>query len=230
MAKLMWPGENPVGRTLHEVRQRGREQVLTVVGIVKDARLTELDRAEALIFTTRGAHRGQLLLRRDAALLEAIRRTARELNPAAEIEVRPLAANLREYLSLAISGASMASALGLIALSMAVVGVFGVFAHAVEERRREIGIRLALGARASEIVRALAASNGRALLAGLAVGLAVSLLSAPVLGSFLYGLSPLDPLAYIGATLVLGVSAVTATFVPARRACRVDPAVTLRAD
>ena len=124
----------------------------------------------------------------------------------------------------------MAWGIGLLGLALASVGVLGVFAYAVEERRREIGVRLALGAARSHVVWLLLSTSGRGMLAGLGAGLLLSLASGRLLGSYLYRLSPLDPLAYLGVLALLGVTAGAATFVPARRACRVDPAVTLRED
>jgi ABC-type lipoprotein release transport system permease subunit len=111
---------------------------------------------------------------------------------------------------------------------MTSVGVLGVFAYAVEERRREIGIRLALGAARRQIVALLVSTSGRGILAGLAGGLLLSLGCGPLLRNYLFGLAPLDPIAYAGVLALLALTAVAATYVPARRACRVDPAVTLR--
>ncbi|HVH56701.1 MAG TPA: FtsX-like permease family protein [Vicinamibacterales bacterium] len=105
-----------------------------------------------------------------------------------------------------------------------------VFAYSVEERRREIGVRLALGAARSQIVRMLLSTNGRAIVAGLGAGLLLSLGCGPVLRSYLYGLSPLDPGAYATVLTLIALAAGVATLVPARRACRIDPAVTLRED
>ena len=103
-----------------------------------------------------------------------------------------------------------------------------MFAYAAEERRREIGQRLALGATRSQIFRALVATSGRAITFGLAAGVLCSFASGPVLGQYLYGLNPLDPQAYGVIAGLLVAAGTFATLVPARRACRVDPAVTLR--
>jgi putative ABC transport system permease protein len=113
-------------------------------------------------------------------------------------------------------------------LLLAAVGVFGVFAYAVEERRREIGIRLALGAAGRQIVGMLIATSGRAMAIGLGVGILLSFACGALLRSYLYGLRPLDPLAYGIVISLLVAAGFLATVVPARRACLVDPAVTLR--
>lgn len=91
-------------------------------------------------------------------------------------------------------------------------------------------MRLALGAARAQIVRMLVSTSGRAIIVGLAAGVLLSFGSGPILRSFLFGLSPLDPLTYGMVLSLLTMSAIAATFVPARRACRVDPAVTLRED
>ena len=162
--------------------------------------------------------------------VERIRSAAISINPSATVTVRPLRDNIRKYLEESRTGATLAWAIGLLGLTLATVGVFGVFAYAVEERRREIGVRLALGAARQQIVRMLLLTSGRAMIFGLAAGLVLSLGCGPVLRAYLFGLSPLDPIAYGMVTLLLAAAAGLATVVPARRACRVDPAVTLRED
>ena len=94
---------------------------------------------------------------------------------------------MRDYLEKSRTGASLAWAIGLIGLTMATVGVFGVFAYAVEERRREIGLRLALGATRKQIISMLVSSGGRAMLFGLGAGLLLSLGCGPALRRYLYG-------------------------------------------
>ena len=125
-------------------------------------------------------------------------------------------------------GAMVAWGIGLLGLLLASVGVLGVFAYSVEERRREIGIRRALGAARMHILMVLVATSGRGVLVGLGAGLLLSIAGGMLLRGYLYGLSPLDPLAYTGVLTLLAVTAAAATLVPARRACRVDPAITLR--
>jgi ABC-type antimicrobial peptide transport system permease subunit len=124
----------------------------------------------------------------------------------------------------------VASGLAVISLLLAVIGVFGVFSYLIEERRREIGIRMALGATRSQVRTALARACRLPVMMGVAMGLGLSILAGSLLRGFLFGLSPFDPVSYlIVATVLLG-SALLATAVPVRRALRVDPAVTLRAE
>ena len=151
------------------------------------------------------------LTRGGPASVERIRATAASLHPGAIITTRPLVENVRDYLEKSRTGASLAWAIGLIGLTMATVGVFGVFAYAVEERRREIGLRLALGATRNQIISMLVASSGRAMLLGLGAGLLLSLGCGPALRRYLYGLSPLDPVAYGMVAMLLVVAAAFAT-------------------
>jgi predicted permease len=230
LVRAYWAGEDPVGRTLHDVdpRKGTVQRVFTIVGVVRDTYLTGLERIDPVIFTPEDV--GAFLTRGGPAAVERIRATAMAINPAAIITVRPLRENVRTYLEESRTGATLAWAIGLLGLVLATVGVFGVFAYAVEERRREIGVRLALGAARQQIIRMLVSSSGRAMILGLGAGLILSLGCGPLLRAYLFGLSPLDPIAYAVVTLLLAIAAGLATVVPARRACRVDPAVTLRED
>jgi ABC-type antimicrobial peptide transport system permease subunit len=128
------------------------------------------------------------------------------------------------------AGARAAWAGSALALALATFGVFGVFAHVVEARRREIGIRLALGAGKAQILRSLFRTTRLAVLAGLSAGLLLSLATGPMLGQLLFGLSPFDPIAFAVVAAILTIAGFVATFIPARRALSVDPATTLRAD
>ena len=142
----------------------------------------------------------------------------------------PLADDLRSSVDAIVVGSRFAWALGGLALVLATVGAFGVFAYMVEERRREIGVRMALGASSAGVIRAVVSSVRWPLIVGLGAGLVPSLLVAHLLRSQLYGLSPFDPITYLGIAAILTVAALVATWVPARRATRVDPAIALRGD
>ena len=228
-ARAYFGGAAALGQTVHEVDRSGSVQgTYAISGIVRDVYLTGFERIDPVIFTPDNL--GTFLTRGGPAGVERIRSAAISINPSATVTVRPLRDNIRKYLEESRTGATLAWAIGLLGLTLATVGVFGVFAYAVEERRREIGVRLALGAARQQIVRMLLLTSGRAMIFGLAAGLVLSLGCGPVLRAYLFGLSPLDPIAYGMVTLLLAAAAGLATVVPARRACRVDPAVTLRED
>jgi putative ABC transport system permease protein len=152
------------------------------------------------------------------------------VDPALTVRVRPLSESVQASLRTAMGGAAVAGGLAAIALLLAVIGVFGVFSYLIEERRREIGIRLALGATRRQVRRALSRACRRPVMAGVILGLVLSVMAGSALRGFLFGLSPLDPISYATVAVILTAAAVGATAIPVRRALRVDPAVTLRAE
>jgi len=117
-----------------------------------------------------------------------------------------------------------------IALLLGVVGIYGVISYAVGRRTREIGIRLALGARAGQVTRRILRDEGRVTALGLVVGLAGAFALTRLMRSLLFGVSPTDPVSFAGAAGLLAIVALLATWVPARRSARIDPARTLRAE
>jgi putative ABC transport system permease protein len=121
----------------------------------------------------------------------------------------------------------LATAAGL-ALLLSAVGIYGVISYVVAQRRGEIGIRMALGARAAEVRRLVVRQSLALAGVGVAIGLAIALATTRVLGSLLFGVSPTDPLVLVAATLVLVLIAALASYAPARRASRVDPAEVMR--
>jgi hypothetical protein len=126
--------------------------------------------------------------------------------------------------------ASVAGSLGIIALLLGAIGLYGVTAFAVSGRAREIGIRIALGANRSRVMRMVIAQGARLVAAGGAIGLALSLLVARLLSSLLFGVSPFDPVTYLSTLALLALVTIGATLVPARRAAAVDPLASLRAE
>ena len=150
--------------------------------------------------------------------------------PGASSYSRPLIDDVRDSLRSLVIGGRLAWVLGGLALVLAMLGAFGVFASMVEERRREIGVRMALGARRSQVVQLILGGAARPVLAGLAAGLVLSLIATPLLRRSLYGMSPFDPIAYLEIAAILLASSLAATWVPAVRATRVEPAVTLRGE
>lgn len=172
----------------------------------------------------------RLYVRNDAVMLDRARAAARRIDPAASLEITPLSESFGAGLSDLRVGVGLAVALSASSLVMAAMGIFGIFALVTEERRREVGIRVALGASRAAIVLLMANRAGRALAAGLLAGLIGAAAAAPILRHYLIGVGPHDPAAFLVAGLVLAAAAATATFIPIRRALRTDPAITLRAD
>lgn len=139
------------------------------------------------------------------------------------VNVFPMSQQMDRWLGSSRVGAGLAAALAGLALLLAAVGVYGVISYSVEQRRREIGVRMALGARPAQIVGFVARSNSRALLIGLTVGLAASLGVSKLLETSLYGVSRLDPLAYGGVLAILLLTGIAASILPARRAAAIAP-------
>jgi predicted permease len=117
-----------------------------------------------------------------------------------------------------------------VALLLGVVGIYGVVAYIAAQRTREIGVRMALGAQASDVRRLFVSHGLKLVSAGLAIGIAAALGLSRLMGTLLFGVGPMDPATYVAVSLVLGSVALVATYLPARRAARVDPIVALRTD
>ena len=126
--------------------------------------------------------------------------------------------------------AAMMAVLGGIALVLASVGVFGVMSYSVSERVHEIGVRMSLGAQTSDIVRMVLRRGMLLTIIGLAIGLPIAFALARALSSVLFGVAPADPFSFIGLPLLLAGVAALASYLPARRAARVDPLAALRCE
>jgi len=125
-------------------------------------------------------------------------------------------------------GASLAAALGLLGLILAVVGVYGVMSYAVSQRTQEIGVRMALGAQRRDILRMIGLRGALIVALGLTVGLFAALAAGRLVSGFLVGITSTDPFTYVGVSLLLATIACVATYIPTRRATKIDPMVALR--
>jgi hypothetical protein len=232
LARRLSPGESVVGKTLV---LDSDDRTYTIVGVTRDAHLTALGAVEPLIHInpsgrTLDGSLGLMLARSTPDLADRVGAIAKSIDPALTVTLTPLSESVKSTLDDARMGAAVAAGLGAVALLLAVIGVYGVFSYLIEERRREIGIRLALGATKRQIRLALIQACRRPVIAGALGGLALSLVAGALLQRFLFGLSPIDPVSYALVTAVLLAAAIAATAVPVRRALRVDPAAALRAD
>lgn len=219
-------GASPIGKVV--LPGRGQYEV---IGVVKDAYTTSLGGVEPTMYYPINGQDGipQLLVA-DSALssFERISTIVRGIEPRARVTFAPLADNFSAQLDPARYAATLAGALGMLALTLASIGMAGVFAYVVRQRTREIGVRMALGANTGQVIRLVLTSNLRALTIGLMVGVGGAVASTQLLKSMLYGVSPLDPLAYAGVLVLLIAAAAAASALPARRAARVDPVTALR--
>jgi ABC-type antimicrobial peptide transport system permease subunit len=163
------------------------------------------------------------------ALIAAVRREVNSLDPNLPVfNVKTFADQIDESVSRERLVALLSSFFGLFALLLASLGLYGVMAYAVARRTREIGIRLALGASAGNVLWLVLRETMLVLIVGIAIGLPAALGAAQLIEGLLFGLTPADPLTIILATLVMIVISAVAGYLPARRASRVDPMVALR--
>ena len=165
---------------------------------------------------------------RGAATLDHIAAIVKQIEPRANVHSEPLSASFSRKLEPGIHASEIAGFLGLLALAIASVGMSGVFAHVVGQRTREIGVRMAMGAQSSEIVRLVLGSSGKALAWGVACGIAGAAGVSVLLAYVLPGIHPVDPVAYCNVVLLLAAAVALASALPARRATQVDPVRALR--
>ena len=224
LARLVWPAGGAVGGQLAGADGTpGRR----VVGIVADAHISGLGEVGPMLFQPADGV-PYLLFNEGEVAADELRAVVRGVDPGATTTLQPLGDNVGSSLASSALGARIAGGVGLFALAIAAVGITGVFSFAVTERRREIGIRLALGASRGSVRALLLRRMSGAIVAGLSVGLALAIVAGQALRSFLYGLSPSDPWSYVIVVAAVVATAWTATVVPMRRAVSVDPTITLR--
>lgn len=229
-AARLWPGRDPLAATLIF-----EKKTAVVVGVARDTQVSHLGVPESpMIFfvdTADDALHNQLLVKANLGAAEtarAIRRAAAGLDPQLVINVGSLGDNLELWRAPARIVSALAAVLALIALVLACTGVFGTVAYAVTRRVREIGIRIALGADAADVLRLVMKQAMRPVMIGLTVGLVSAAAVSSVLSSLLIGISAHDPLSFSAAALVLSGSAIVAAYWPTRRALQVEPTVALR--
>jgi predicted permease len=234
-ARRLWPDGNGLGQTII-VRQ---DEVREVVGIVRSARLTRAATPEPMIFLPFSVMPGRvsqplpkLLLRSDSARpLEVVRRATAAFDPQLTVQAASLAETIRADTSTGPGyyGRILSEVLGVFALMLATVGMFGVFAYAVRQRTREIGIRVALGAQPGAVVRLILLGHSRVVIGGVICGLLGALASSVVLRSNV-AVGQFNPIVYLGVGVLLGCAGLAASYVPARRATEIDPVFALRCE
>jgi putative ABC transport system permease protein len=236
MAREVWPGQDPLGK---RIRLTDPDTVgfRAVIGVVSDIRERPEEATTWQMYYPiheSAPTRVALVVRGTLAeqdLLAALRAAVQDVDPNQPVyEVRTLNELMSSTLMTRRSNTTLITAFGGLALLLAVVGVYGVVAYGVTLRTRELGIRVALGADRSDLVRMVLGEGMRVAAIGVAVGLVGTWVLAKLLQSLLYGVGPSDPVAIAGAALLLTAPVLAATFIPARRAARANPVDVMRSE
>jgi putative ABC transport system permease protein len=234
-ARKFWGDADPLGRTL--VRSADRKTVFTVIGVVGDVRDTALNQESPALYyslATRAAGLTDVVVRSDvpsAALLPAIRQKVHELDSELALaNVRTMEEWVSTNAAQPRLNAILLGVFASVALLIAALGVYGMLAYSVNQRTREIGLRMALGAQPSSVMRLVIGEGMKVGIVGIAVGLLGALATGRALVSLVYGVPVRDTTTYVGVALVLAAIALAACAIPARRASRVDPLVALRCE
>lgn len=229
LARELWADQDPIGQTLTLLDLPAE----IVVGVAADALTTQLREpiAAALYRPLRSVNAARIIVRAAGApeaLVPAIRDTLQPLAPRSRLDIALVASGLRNEVEAPRIMATLAGGLAVLALGLAIVGIYGVTTFVTGQRTREIGVRVAVGASRADVLRLLLGDSLRPVAIGLAAGAGVALLGSQVLAGVLFGVGARDPLSFASAIGILLVSAAAAVVVPARRAARVDPAFVLR--
>jgi predicted permease len=235
-AKRFWPGEDPIGKRAG-VWQGGFDDGATVVGIVGDVRYHTIDSLPMpdvyIPYAQSPAARMMIFVRTDReplSLVAGARRVVSTLVPGLPVfDIRSMAARAAIATTQARFSAELLAMFAASALLLAVIGIYGVMSFIVVQRTREIGIRMALGADRAQVQRMVIAEGLWLATAGAAVGVAAAFVLTRVLRTMLYDVNPGDPVTYVAIVLVLALSAAVASWIPARRASKVEPTEALRA-
>jgi predicted permease len=232
-AQRFWPGEDALGRVV-----RSSAGVATVIGVAADAKIRQLGEAPrafaylpmaqnetsfvTLVARTQGP--ADVVLPR---VLEEIRALDRDI---VLFETKTMARHLAAMLLPARLGAIVIAGFAALALTLALVGLYGVVSYAVASRTREVGIRMSFGASAGEMVQMLTAAGLRLVLIGAALGVVLALAGGQVLSSLLFGVAAVDPITFVGVPVLFVCVSAIAAYLPARRASRIDPVRALRGE
>jgi predicted permease len=233
----LWPGQDPLGKIFRVQQPGGGGYDATVIGVIGDIHYASLDATpmpELYLpqLQQQGAPQMWVVLKAKhspVALSGAVRDAVRQLDPQQPIGDL---VSLEQVLSRSTAARRLSMTLltlfAALAVVLALIGIYGITAYAVTQRTRELGLRMAIGARPGEVVGMLLRENLWLVVGGLVLGAAGAALATRALRTMLFGVSTLDVVTFVGAALVLGAVAMLATYVPARRAARIDPMEALR--
>jgi predicted permease len=231
LARMLWPGDSPLGK-----RVRTRGQSIDVIGVVRDIKGRNLFESPGpmLYLPLFQSYQPNLVLHvrtavPPASLIADLRRQVSALDKSLPVyALATLDEHVRATLTPQRLLAFLISGFGVLALLLATIGLYGLLAYAVTERTPEIGIRVALGARKSDVMRLFVAGGMKLALTGVALGSIAALWLTPLMKSLLFGIGPLDPPTLVVVPMVLLLAALVACSVPAYRAASADPGIALR--
>jgi putative ABC transport system permease protein len=237
-ARQFWPGESPVGKRVKLGGPQSNNPWAVVVGMVGDIRNDAIDRASAphIYFSLYQFNSNTLGVEvrggTDTARLgEMLRHEIQAVDPGLPVfGIRTFSSMVSDSVVPHRFSAQLMGAFAALALLLAAVGIYGVLAYFVGQRRREIGVRMALGAKAGPVVRLVMLEGLRPIAVGMAIGLAGSLVLNRLLAELVYGVSTSDPVVFTAVALFLTAAALLASYIPAWQATRIDPMEALRAD
>jgi len=238
LARQRWPNRNPIGEAIDFGNMDGNLKPLTIVGIVGDIRARGLNFPPSPIiyvdYRQRGmnANSSPTIVMRSAApageMVSAARGIFHDLAPDAPVKFSTFAEEMGGWLADRRFLLLLVGLFAAAALALAAVGIYGVVAFSVTRRTQEIGIRMALGSRRSDVLRLVLGEGARMAALGVAIGVGASLAITRLMSSLLFGISATDPLTFVGVAALLSCVALLASYIPARRAMRVDPTIALR--
>jgi predicted permease len=235
LADTLWPGQDPIGRqaVLWKGQRNAPAEVIGIVGNQRERGL-EADPTLTVYLPSYGAGPGPMQFvvhtaGSPAAVAPALRSVLKEVDPNLPLaDVQSMDDVIAESIAPRKFTMMLLAVFAGIALLLAMVGVYGVLAYSVALRTAEIGLRVALGASPENVLRLIVGRGMRPILLGITVGVAGSLALSRTISSLLLGIDPMDPFTYIAVALFVGITAMTASYLPARRALKVDPIAALR--
>jgi predicted permease len=240
LARQRWPGQDPIGQMIHFGNMDGDLRPLTIVGIVGDVRARGLDAPPPPViyvnYRQRGLKSGSLpaVVARGAIrptdLTASARAVFADLVPDSPVKFSTFAGEMRVWLSDRRFVLLLVGTFAAAALLLAAVGIYGVVAYSVARRTREIGVRMALGAQRQDVLRLVVGEGARLAAVGVVLGIGASLAVTRLVSSLLFGVGANDPTTFLLVAAVLAGVALLASYLPARRAMRLDPNVALRAE